>query len=291
MTQIKKLLGTSVISLLLMIWGLFMVCSGRVPDVALEDEMMTQEEGAGQDNELMNQLAVLDDGSSKLEESQKREILQALGIEPTGSEATGKQEEDFLSEELFLDLEVEIAELEKQAKTKTSIADSLKLELQDADLRLAALNNVVPESSSRYASTSSTPIGYKVTNGSSSEYGQYYHEALNDVYEHRYQQAIAKFQDLLKLPNTENLADNAQYWIGESYYGLGKYELAIAEFEKVEAFEKNNKSDDAQFMIGMAYIRMGDSRLAQIELNNLLTFYQNSEYIARAEKQLNELNI
>lgn len=267
-----------------------MVCSGRVPDVALEDDMMAEEEGYGQDNpELMNQLAVLDEESSKLEESQRQEILAALGIESTGSALS--QEEDFLTEELFLDLEVEIAELEKLSKNKTDVADSLKLELQEADLRLAALNNIVPETSGQYASTPRTSPTYAVGNGSSSEYGQYYQEALNDVYEHRYEEAIAKFQDLLRLPDTENLGDNAQYWIGESYFGLGKYELAIAEFEKVAAFENNNKSDDAQFMIGMAYIRMGESRLAKIELNNLLTFYQNSEYIARAERQLNELNI
>ncbi|MCH7755288.1 hypothetical protein IH970_09235, partial [candidate division KSB1 bacterium] len=57
------------------------------------------------------------------------------------------------------------------------------------------------------------------------------------------------------------------------------------------AFENNNKTDDAQFMIGIAYLKVGDARLAQLELSHLLAFYQDSEYIARAEREFLGLNI
>ncbi len=289
MSHLKKILGSSFISLLVAIWGLFMVCSGRVPEVNYDEEFdFGDVSGLQEENspDLMTQLAVLDDDSNKLEDAQRREILEALGIETTN--AATKEEEAFLTEELFLNLEVEIAELEKQSKRKSEIVDSLKSELQETDIQLTALERVVGPSG-QLATTTAPKI--TSTGGSVSNYALQYQEALNEVYAHRYVEAIAKFQELLRQNDADDLSDNCQYWIGESYFALGNYQLAIAEFEKVFAFEQNNKSDDAQFMIGMAYLKMGDPLLAQLELNNLLTFYQDSEYVARAERQLIDLNI
>jgi TolA-binding protein len=293
MSELRKILGTSLFSLLLVIWGLFMVCSGRVPDVGTYDDFsnlegQTDQQYQGDDqSDIMTQLANLDDKSTKLEDSQRREILEALGIDPNSG--GGSQEEKFLTEELFLDLEVEIAELEKNSKNRTKILDSLKVELQEADMQLAALEKIVGPGEQFASSIKTAPT--VISNGLTSEYGLAYQEALNEVYDHRYVEAITKFQNLLKQNDTDELADNCQYWIGESHYALGNFQLAIAEFEKVFAFEKNNKSDDAQFMIGMAYLKLGEQKLAQLELNNLLTFYQNSEYVVRAERQLIDLNI
>lgn len=291
MSEVRRILSTSFISLLLVIWGLFMVCSGRVPTVAYDDEFADAESdySESENSDLMTQLAVLDEEATKLEDFQRREILEALGIDPSGAEMSAG-EQDFLSEELFLDLEVEIAELEMLSGSKTEMLDSLRLEMQEADHQLAALSNLVDvpnRSSFNLASTNQTAPRLQ----SNSEYAQYYQDALDDVYGKRFDKAIAKFQDLLRQNDSDNLADNAQYWIGECNYALGNYQLAIAEFERVFAFEKNNKIDDAQFMIGLAYIKAGDPRLAQLELSNLLAFYQDSEYIARAEQEFLGLNI
>jgi len=168
--------------------------------------------------------------------------------------------------------------------------DSLRLEMQEADHQIAALSNLVdvPKGSNfNFASTNQTAPRLK----NNSEYAQYYQDALDDVYGKRFDLAIVKFQELLRQSDSDNLADNAQYWIAECNYALGNYQVAIAEFERVFAFENNNKIDDAQFMIGIAYLKAGDPRLAQLELSNLLTFYQDSEYVARAEREFLGLNI
>ncbi len=291
MCEVRRILSTSFISLLLMIWGLFMVCSGRVPTVAYDDEFADPESGysESENSDLMTQLAFLDEKPTKLEDFQRREILEALGIDPSGADMSAG-EQDFLSEELFLDLEVEIAELEKLSGSRNSMLDSLRLEMQEADHQLAALSNLfdVPKGSNfNFASTNQTAPRLK----SNSEYAQYYQDALDDVYGKRFDQAIVKFQELLRQSDSDNLADNAQYWIAESNYALGNYQVAIAEFERVFAFENNNKTDDAQFMIGIAYLKAGDPRLAQLELSHLLAFYQDSEYVARAEREFLGLNI
>ncbi|MFQ5674874.1 MAG: tol-pal system YbgF family protein, partial [bacterium] len=287
MSEVRRILSTSIISFLLVIWGLFMVCSGRVPSVAYDDEFIgTDSEYNGTDNsDLMTQLAALDEESSKLEDSQRNEILEALGIDPAGATSNGT-EDDFLTEELFLDLEVEIAELEKISAMKTAVLDSLRQEVEETDHRLAAVSTVVGGSGTRLASSSRQAIPrFRSSGSSNSAYALSYQDALDDFYAKKFGQAIEKFTALLRSSDTDNLADNAQYWIGECYYAQGNYESAIAEFEKVFAFDNNNKIDDAQFMIGIAYIKSGNSSLAQIELNNLLSFYQDSEYTARAERE------
>jgi TolA-binding protein len=281
MTKLRKVLGTSILSLLLVIWGLFMVCSGSVPEVNYDDSEFYGAEGTDtDDSELMDQLAVLDNQDADLDDSQREEIMRALGIQSAANE-----DNEFLNEELFLDLEVEIAELEKINQTNRQKIASLQSEYDESELQLAALETVVgtPERPA-FVANDTEVIG-------NSPYAQAYQIALNDIYAHRYTEAINKFENLLKMDNSDNLADNAQYWIGEAYYALGNYEKAIAEFEKVFVYRNNNKIDDAQFMIGLAYTRVGESDMAQQELLNLLQFFQNSEYVPRAENRFNEIRI
>ena len=136
--------------------------------------------------------------------------------------------------------------------------------------------------------TNSYPNGHSPSSGGLTAL---YQEALDEVYARKYEDAIARFSGLLQSGGISDLADNSQYWIGECYFALGNYEQALAEFEKVFVFERNNKADDAQFMMGMAYLKLGETLLAEIEFNGLLSFYEHSEYIARAERKLDDLSI
>ncbi len=298
MSHLRKILGTSLLSLFMVIWGLFWVCSGRVPEVNYDDEFAeTNGNYTSEESDLMQQLAMLDDQTTNLQPEQKAEILQALGVDPEAAETQRKSEEEFLTEELFLDFEVEIAELERLTRQKQAVIDSLKGEIEEVDQELAALTNRLGVTEPTFASKDTKGLNVapvssvSYANGSSSVYELSYQSALDDVYSHNYQRAIEKFKALLRQDNRNHLADNCQYWIGECYYGLRNYEVAIAEFEKVFAFDDSNKSDDAQYMIGMSYLRIGQRQLAELELSNLLTFYGSSEYAARAERKLLDLNI
>ena len=120
MSQLRKLLGTSVLSLLLVTWGLFMVCSGRVPEVNYADDYAMIEEDGEMSSDLLDQLAMLDEDTSNLEEDQRREILEALGINPKDPDLNSTADDNLLTEELFLDLEVQIAELERKSRKKSA---------------------------------------------------------------------------------------------------------------------------------------------------------------------------
>lgn len=113
-----------------------------------------------------------------------------------------------------------------------------------------------------------------------------YDEALRLYYARRYREAIAAFDELIRDGGDPTLVDNCQYWKGESYYGLGNYEQAILEFQKVFSYSDSNKLDDAQLKLGLCYLKLGNSERARREFQKLLDEYPNSEYAGRARSYL-----
>jgi len=116
-----------------------------------------------------------------------------------------------------------------------------------------------------------------------------YQAALRDYNDQKYDQAIGEFGEILAMAPQSNLADNAQYWIGECYYALKNYRHALSEFQKVLAYSKTNKAEAAQLKIAMCYLELGDRTKARAELRKLIADYPNSEYVPRARSQLQEL--
>ncbi len=78
-----------------------------------------------------------------------------------------------------------------------------------------------------------------------------YQAALELLKEQRYEPAEAAFkQFLVTFPKSE-LADNAQYWLAESYYVTQKFERALKEFEVViKQYTTSRKLPDALLKMG-----------------------------------------
>jgi len=116
-----------------------------------------------------------------------------------------------------------------------------------------------------------------------------YQDARKDYLERQYRVAIEKFESILITNTQHSLSDNCQYWIGESYWGLGNYQAALAAFKKVFSFEKSNKEDAAQLKIGLCYMRLNDKDKAKQELQRLIDSYPSSEFISSARRFLAQL--
>lgn len=82
---------------------------------------------------------------------------------------------------------------------------------------------------------------------------------------------------------------NAVYWMGESYYGMGKYDEAIKNFEKVISLKSATKSDDALAMIGESHVKRGINAEAKKAYEKLIAEYPKSEFVPRAKKMLQKL--
>jgi len=81
-------------------------------------------------------------------------------------------------------------------------------------------------------------------------YKQHYIDALSAYQNGDFMGAIDAFEMLIANDSQNDFADNAQYWIGESYYALDEYSKAIEAFRKVIQYTDTNKADAAQFKIG-----------------------------------------
>jgi tol-pal system protein YbgF len=81
-------------------------------------------------------------------------------------------------------------------------------------------------------------------------------------------QARVLFQDFLARYGKDELAPNAQYWLGETYYGEKKWNDAIVEFQKVlKEYKGSDKVPDALLKIGMSFQAQGDCQ-------NAVLFYE-----------------
>src|SRR5690606_18824508 len=62
---------------------------------------------------------------------------------------------------------------------------------------------------------------------------------------------------LAKWPN-DPLSDNAQYWMGESYYVRNQYHNAVVEFQRVlEKYPEGDKVPDALLKLGICFVALG----------------------------------
>jgi tol-pal system protein YbgF len=72
-------------------------------------------------------------------------------------------------------------------------------------------------------------------------------------------------QDFLTRFPKDELAANAQYWLGESYYAEKRWNDAIGEFQKViKNHKSSDKVPDALLKIGMSFQAQGDCKNAEL---------------------------
>ncbi len=98
---------------------------------------------------------------------------------------------------------------------------------------------------------------------------------------------LSRFIELY--PNHE-LAANAHYWLGETYYSEKKYDQAILEFQQtIKNFPKKEKVPAAMLKQAMAFKELGDAKSARYVLKKLQEEFPQSEEAVRAKEKLKEL--
>jgi tol-pal system protein YbgF len=98
---------------------------------------------------------------------------------------------------------------------------------------------------------------------------------------------LSKFVEMY--PNNE-LASNAHYWLGETYYTEKTYDQAVLEFEKViKNYPGKEKVPAAMLKQAMSFKGLGDVKSARYVLNKLLESYPRSEEAGLAKARLKDL--
>jgi tol-pal system protein YbgF len=105
-----------------------------------------------------------------------------------------------------------------------------------------------------------------------------------------YEAARQGFEDLLKKYPSSPRANNAQFWLGETYYQEKWYEKAILEYQKViDKYPKDNKVPAALLKQGFSFLSLGDKTNARLVFRELLNKYPGSNEAAVANKKLSEI--
>lgn len=103
----------------------------------------------------------------------------------------------------------------------------------------------------------------------------------------KFQEARAGFATYLERYPETDLADNAQFWLGESYYAEKRYREAIAAYEKtIKQYPKSDKVSSALLKQGMAFLQLGDTTAAKILLKKVVKGYPESNQARIAQSKL-----
>lgn len=117
-----------------------------------------------------------------------------------------------------------------------------------------------------------------------------YQQAYLDFSKGNYILAMAGFSEFLRLDPTSDLADNAQFWIGEAYYSQKQFERAVQEYQKVYInYPKGDKVPAALFKEALAHLELRQQTLAQARLQYLVEQFPHSEEAALARDRLARL--
>jgi tol-pal system protein YbgF len=116
---------------------------------------------------------------------------------------------------------------------------------------------------------------------------QLFAAAYGDYSRGNYDLAISEFRQYVETYPTSEMADNAQYWIGECYYSKKQLNQAIAEFDKVALlFPKGDKVPAARFKKAIALREIGQIEAARAEFAAIIKSYPRSNEAVLAKQEL-----
>ncbi len=117
-----------------------------------------------------------------------------------------------------------------------------------------------------------------------------YREALDLIHQGNCSQAVPKLRDFIRKNPKSDLADNAQYWIGNCYYAQRDYNRAIIELNEVLLkYPKGDKVPAALIMLADAFADSGDKIDARLILQKLISDHPKSEEAERGRQKLQAL--
>ena len=102
--------------------------------------------------------------------------------------------------------------------------------------------------------------------------------------------ARAAFQRVFDADPSGELADNALFWIGETYFAAGDYGNAMKYYERVtKEYGETNKAPDALFKTGLAFEKSGDLAMARRAFDECIRRYPYSTPAASAKLELKRI--
>jgi tol-pal system protein YbgF len=233
---------------------------------------------------LQSDLRVLSTGVEEYKEFLKRPSREIDRMKEDVSSRTRLLEErGKVYEEKNKALEDRTKILEEQIKAMEDRFKGLEDRLKGLD---GKMNGLISKQTEAEKSTLTKEIPSEIK-GVSARVGDLYRDAYETFQKGDLEGARRKFEAFLKqYPNTE-LSDNAQFWIGETYYLKKDFEKAVLEYEKaIVKYPEGDKIPAALFKQALAFLELGDKTNARSLLRRVIERYPHSDQAEMAKKKL-----
>jgi tol-pal system protein YbgF len=114
------------------------------------------------------------------------------------------------------------------------------------------------------------------------------YDRVMEEFKHRdYEAALAGFRLFLELHGQTSLAANAQYWVGECQFRMGRYKDALKAFYNVVSYYPlSPKLAASTLKIGQTYTKLKDSEKARMMFERVVDQYPDSPEAEVARKAL-----
>ena len=118
-----------------------------------------------------------------------------------------------------------------------------------------------------------------------------YDTAYADYTAGQWSLAVQGFETYLKTYPTSELADDAQYYVGESYSGDSKFKEAVAAYERViRDYPRSDILPDAWYKVGITYERLAQPDRARQAYETAVKSFPETDAGRLAKQRLDGLN-
>jgi tol-pal system protein YbgF len=116
---------------------------------------------------------------------------------------------------------------------------------------------------------------------------QVYDQATQDLTQGRYALALQGFRDFLRAHPESDLADNARYGVGESFFALARFDSAAGEYQQVaKDFPSGDRVPAALYKLGLSQEKLGKPNDAKKTFEDLVKRYPDSGEAQLARERL-----
>jgi tol-pal system protein YbgF len=219
-------------------------------------------------------------------------VVFSLALVGCGSAEEAQQDEfgDLPQVTPAAQLEYRVDSLINETRKLHDMLDQATAENRGLTAKVAELETKIAEAAAQPpapAISPAAPMPAPVIGGSADVAG--YEAAMAQMKSKNYQGAIEQFQALLSSGAAGNLADNCQYWIGESYYAMKSYPEALQAFRATMEYKRSEKLSYAQLMIGNCEALLGNKDGAREAYNAVVTNFPMSPVVEKARTKLDKM--
>jgi tol-pal system protein YbgF len=203
--------------------------------------------------------------------------------------------ERIMSNQSLLDMAQHLDAVQAEVRTLRGQVDELQngseaMRKQQRDLYADLERRMGERGAAASGAGAAAPPGASGAAASTTEQAAYV-QAFDALKNGNYGAAIAGFKQYLASYPTSDLADNAQYWLGEAYYVTRDYDNAAVAFRAVgERWPNSRKAPDALLKLGFTQYELKQRPEARATLTLVMQRYPGSEAARLAGERLKRLS-